>query len=131
MHILVNNSGGPPAGPLASATVDAFLDAYRRHLIANHVLAESVIPGMRASGYGRIVNVISTSVKEPIPNLGVSNTTRGAVASWAKTLADGTRALRHHRQQRTARLDEHAAHRANPRHRAKATGKSREEISPR
>jgi 3-oxoacyl-[acyl-carrier protein] reductase len=87
IHVLVNNSGGPPPGTLASATVDAFLDAYRRHLLANHVLAESVIPGMKASGYGRIVNVISTSVKQPIPGLGVSNTTRGAVASWAKTLA--------------------------------------------
>jgi 3-oxoacyl-[acyl-carrier protein] reductase len=69
------------------AAVDAFLDAYRKHLLANHVLADAVIPGMRAAGYGRIVNIISTSVKEPIAGLGVSNTTRWAVASWAKTLA--------------------------------------------
>ena len=87
VHILVNNSGGPPPGALAGATADAFLDAFRRHLLANHLLAETVIPGMKAGGYGRIVNVISTSVKQPIPGLGVSNTTRGAVASWAKTLA--------------------------------------------
>lgn len=87
VHILVNNSGGPPPGPAHGATVDAFLDAYRKHLIANHVLAETVIPGMQAAGYGRIVNIISTSVKEPIAGLGVSNTTRWAVASWAKTLA--------------------------------------------
>src|SRR6185437_14148375 len=69
------------------ATIEAFLDAYRKHLLANHVLADAVIPGMRASGYGPIVNIISTSVKEPIAGLGVSNTTRWAVASWAKTLA--------------------------------------------
>jgi 3-oxoacyl-[acyl-carrier protein] reductase len=87
VHILVNNSGGPPPGPVHGAEVDAFLDAYRKHLIANHVLAETVIPGMRDAGYGRIVNIISTSVKEPIRGLGVSNTTRWAVASWAKTLA--------------------------------------------
>lgn len=87
VQVLVNNSGGPPPGALASATVEGFLDAYRRHLLANHILAETVLPGMKAAHYGRIVNVISTSVKQPIPGLGVSNTTRGAVASWAKTLA--------------------------------------------
>ena len=87
VHILVNNSGGPPPGPAHGADVEAFLAAYRQHLIGNHVLAECVIPGMQAAGYGRIVNIISTSVKEPIPGLGVSNTTRWAVASWAKTLA--------------------------------------------
>lgn len=87
VHILVNNSGGPPPGPVHGAEVAAFLDAYRKHLIANHVRAEIVIPGMQAAGYGRIVNIISTSVKEPIAGLGVSNTTRWAVASWAKTLA--------------------------------------------
>lgn len=87
VHILVNNSGGPAPGPAHGARVEDFLDAYRKHLIANHVLAEIVIPGMQAAGYGRIVNIISTSVKEPIAGLGVSNTTRWAVASWAKTLA--------------------------------------------
>ncbi|MFC3816103.1 SDR family oxidoreductase [Lysobacter sp. GCM10012299] len=87
VHILVNNSGGPPPGPVHGAEIAAFEAAYRQHLIANHVLAESVIPGMERDGYGRIVNVISTSVKEPLQGLGVSNTTRWAVASWAKTLA--------------------------------------------
>jgi 3-oxoacyl-[acyl-carrier protein] reductase len=87
VHILVNNSGGPPPGPAHGANIDAFLDAYRKHLIANHVLAETVIPGMQAARFGRIVNIISTSVKEPIAGLGVSNTTRWAVASWSKTLA--------------------------------------------
>lgn len=87
VHILVNNTGGPPPGPVLGAEPEAFLDAYRKHLLANHVLAEAVIPGMRGDGYGRIINIISTSVKEPIRGLGVSNTTRWAVASWAKTLA--------------------------------------------
>ena len=87
VHILVNNSGGPPPGPAHGAKVEAFLDAYRKHLVANHVLAETVIPGMQAARFGRIVNIISTSVKEPIAGLGVSNTTRWAVASWSKTLA--------------------------------------------
>jgi 3-oxoacyl-[acyl-carrier protein] reductase len=87
VHILVNNSGGPPPGPVHGARVDAFLDAYRKHLLASHMLAETVIPGMQAAKYGRIVNIISTSVKEPIAGLGVSNTTRWAVASWSKTLA--------------------------------------------
>ncbi|HEY0503695.1 MAG TPA: SDR family oxidoreductase [Lysobacter sp.] len=87
VHILVNNSGGPPPGPVHGADIAAFEAAYRQHLIANHVLAETVVPGMERDGYGRIVNVISTSVKEPLQGLGVSNTTRWAVASWAKTLA--------------------------------------------
>lgn len=87
VHILVNNSGGPPPGPVFGASEDAFLAALRAHLFANQTLAGIVVPGMRASAYGRIVNIISTSVKEPIPGIGVSNITRGAVASWAKTLA--------------------------------------------
>ncbi|MDE2496688.1 MAG: SDR family oxidoreductase [Xanthomonadaceae bacterium] len=87
VHILINNSGGPPPGPAHGAQVEAFLDAYRKHLVANHVLAECVIPGMQAAHFGRIINIISTSVKEPIAGLGVSNTTRWAVASWSKTLA--------------------------------------------
>ncbi len=87
IHILVNNSGGPPGGPILEASEDDFITALTRHLLANHHLVRLLSPGMRKSGYGRIINVISTSVKEPIPGLGVSNTTRGAVASWAKTMA--------------------------------------------
>lgn len=87
VHILVNNSGGPPPGPVHGTGTTAFEAAYRQHLLANHVLAEAVIPGMQRDGWGRIVNVISTSVKEPIVGLGVSNSTRWAVAGWAKTLA--------------------------------------------
>lgn len=87
VHILVNNSGGPPPGAIHGADIAAFEAAYRQHLLGNHVLAQAVIPGMERDGYGRIVNVISTSVKEPLRGLGVSNSTRWAVASWAKTLA--------------------------------------------
>ncbi|GAA0715513.1 SDR family oxidoreductase [Dokdonella soli] len=87
VQILVNNSGGPPGGPAHTAAPDEFLRAFNQHLIGAQTLLQAVLPGMKASGYGRIVNVISTSVKEPIRNLGVSNTIRGATASWAKTLA--------------------------------------------
>ena len=87
VHILINNSGGPPPGTVRGASEGAFLAAYRAHLLANQTLAEAVVPGMQRDGYGRIVNIISTSVKEPIAGIGVSNVTRGAVASWAKTLA--------------------------------------------
>ncbi|MBO7942038.1 SDR family NAD(P)-dependent oxidoreductase, partial [Streptomyces sp. S9] len=83
----VNNTGGPPGGPAHAAEDAAYLDAFNRHLLANHALLRAVLPGMRAAQWGRVVNVISTSVKEPIAGLGVSNTIRGAVASWAKTLS--------------------------------------------
>lgn len=87
-HILVNNSGGPAAGKAIDAVTDAFLQAFNQHLICNHILTTLAVPGMKAAGYGRIINVISTSVKIPLKNLGVSNTIRGAVASWAKTMAN-------------------------------------------
>ena len=87
VHILVNNSGGPPGGPAHAAVADAFTAAFRQHLLAAQACVQAVLPGMKAAAWGRIVNVISTSVKEPIQNLGVSNTVRGAVASWAKTLS--------------------------------------------
>ncbi len=88
IHILINNTGGPPGGPITTAQTEEFTDAFSKHLICNHILASAVIPGMKASGYGRIVNVISTSVKQPLNGLGVSNTVRGAVANWAKTMAN-------------------------------------------
>ena len=86
-HILVNNSGGPAAGPILAADPAQFLAAYQQHLIASHILTQLLVPGMKKAGYGRIINVISTSVKTPIDGLGVSNTTRGAVANWSKTMA--------------------------------------------
>ena len=87
MHILVNNTGGPAGGPIANATTEAFLSAYNQHLICNHIITTALLEGMEKNGYGRIINIISTSVKSPLTGLGVSNTTRGAVANWAKTLA--------------------------------------------
>ena len=87
VHILVNNTGGPAGGKAIDAKLNEFKAAFRRHLICNQILATAVTPFMKQVGYGRIINVISTSVKAPIPGLGVSNTIRGAVASWAKTLA--------------------------------------------
>jgi len=88
IHILVNNTGGPPGGPITEAGEEAFLAAYHNHLLCNQLLAQAVFAGMKTAGYGRIINVISTSVKEPLDNLGVSNTTRWAVAGWAKTWAN-------------------------------------------
>lgn len=86
-HILVNNTGGPPAGTAIDAEIDAFRSAFNQHLVCNHLLVQHLVPGMKRVNYGRIINVISTSVKQPLPNLGVSNTVRGAVANWSKTLA--------------------------------------------
>ncbi len=88
IHILVNNTGGPPGGPITGAKVEEFVQAFHNHLICNHLLTTSVLAGMKKEGYGRIINIISTSVKAPIEGLGVSNTTRGAVANWAKTMAN-------------------------------------------
>jgi 3-oxoacyl-[acyl-carrier protein] reductase len=88
VEILVNNSGGPKAGPIIEASAESFESAFRQHLICNQVLAQALIPGMKKRGYGRIINIISTSVKTPLANLGVSNTIRLAVASWAKSLSN-------------------------------------------
>ena len=86
--ILVNNTGGPPGGLIHKAKIEEFRNAFNQHLICNHIMVEAVLDKMKAAGYGRIINVISTSVKQPLPNLGVSNTIRGAVANWSKTLAN-------------------------------------------
>lgn len=88
VHILVNNSGGPAGGPITEAKPEAFVAAFQQHLLCNHILTTLVAPGMKQAGYGRIINIISTSVKIPLKGLGVSNTIRGAVASWAKTMAN-------------------------------------------
>jgi 3-oxoacyl-[acyl-carrier protein] reductase len=88
VSVLVNNSAGPPPGAIATATASQFLDTMQQQLLAAHGLAQLLLPGMRAQRFGRIINIISTSVREPIPNLGVSNTVRSAVAAWAKTLAN-------------------------------------------
>lgn len=129
VHVLLNNTAGPPGGPAHAADPQAYLDVFRQHLVAGQVLVQAVLPGMKAAGWGRIVNVISTSVKEPIANLGVSNTVRGAVASWAKTLATelGPFGITVNNvlpgYTRTQRLDQILAERA------RATGKSEEDIA--
>lgn len=87
-HIVINNTGGPRSGEILTASLDEFDNAFTMHLKCNHVLAQATIPFMKEAGFGRIVNIISTSVKEPIPGLGVSNTIRGAVGNWSKTLAE-------------------------------------------
>jgi 3-oxoacyl-[acyl-carrier protein] reductase len=87
IHILLNNTGGPAAGPVFEAKPDEFLKAMTQHVLCNQVLAQAVAPGMREVKYGRIINIISTSVLSPIKGLGVSNTIRAAVANWARTLA--------------------------------------------
>jgi 3-oxoacyl-[acyl-carrier protein] reductase len=88
VHILINNSGGPPGGPAHAAKLDEYQQAFSRLLLSGQTLVQALWPGMKAAGYGRIINVISTSVKEPIKGLGVSNTIRWAVAGWSKTLAN-------------------------------------------
>ncbi|HSF90251.1 MAG TPA: SDR family oxidoreductase [Saprospiraceae bacterium] len=88
IHILVNNTGGPPAGSILDADIVAFKHAFEQHLLAYHLIAQLIVPGMKSVAYGRIINVISTSVKQPLHGLGVSNTIRAAVANWSKTLAN-------------------------------------------
>ncbi len=87
VQILVNNTAGPPPGPAHAAPPAEYLRTFQRHLVGGQILVQAVLDGMKEAAFGRIVNVISTSVREPIANLGVSNTVRGAVASWAKTLS--------------------------------------------
>jgi len=86
-EILVNNTGGPASGPIFDAKVEDFLAGFTQHILCNQLLVQTLAPGMKERNYGRIINIISTSVKQPIPGLGVSNTIRAAVANWARTLA--------------------------------------------
>ncbi len=88
VDVLVNNTGGPPAGLAIDAGLDEFVSAFSTHLLCNHILVQATVPGMKRGTYGRIINIISTSVKIPIKGLGVSNSIRGAVANWSKTLAN-------------------------------------------
>lgn len=87
-QVLVNNTGGPAGGTALDAKPEEFTAAFSAHLICNHILVQALVPGMKQAGYGRIINIISTSVKQPLKNLGVSNTVRAAVANWSKTLAN-------------------------------------------
>jgi 3-oxoacyl-[acyl-carrier protein] reductase len=88
VHILVNNTGGPPSGLIQNAKVEEFIQAFNNHLVCNHILVQALMEGMKKEQYGRVINIISTSVKIPLKNLGVSNTIRAAVANWSKTLSN-------------------------------------------
>ncbi|HYJ63631.1 MAG TPA: SDR family oxidoreductase [Parafilimonas sp.] len=88
IHILINNAGGPPSAPMIDTDAAEIEKAFRTHVISSHILAQLVVPGMKAAGFGRIVNITSASVKQPITGLGISNTVRAAVANWGKTLAN-------------------------------------------
>jgi 3-oxoacyl-[acyl-carrier protein] reductase len=88
IEILINNTGGPKPGPIINAAEDEFTSAFNQHVIGNQLISAALIPGMKSKGYGRIINIVSTSVRTPLANLGVSNTIRAAVASWAKTLSN-------------------------------------------
>ncbi|MGA2296141.1 MAG: SDR family oxidoreductase [FCB group bacterium] len=87
IHILINNSGGPAPGPIHTAEPESFFNAFNQHLIMNQLLIKKILPGMKKENFGRIINIISISVKQPVDNLGVSNTIRGAMSSWSKTLS--------------------------------------------
>lgn len=87
VHVLVNNTGGPPPGSISEAAPSDFVKYFEQHIVCNQILVQHCLPSMKADQYGRIINVISTTVRIPIENLGISNTVRGAVASWAKTLS--------------------------------------------
>jgi len=88
IHILVNNAGGPPPAPMIETDAAEIEKAFRTHVISSHVITQLLVPGMKAAAFGRIINIVSTAVKEPINGLGISNLVRAAVANWAKTLAN-------------------------------------------
>jgi len=87
IDILINNAGGPAPGILANAEISEFISAFERHLFFSHLLVKLLTPKMKSNHWGRIINIISVSVRQPIDNLGISNTLRGAMASWSKTLS--------------------------------------------
>lgn len=88
IHILINNAGGPPSAPLLDIDAAEIETSFRTLLVSSHILAQLLVPGMQKAGFGRIINIVSTSVKQPINGLGISNLVRAAVANWAKTLAN-------------------------------------------
>lgn len=87
-HVLVHNTGGPKAGPLLEKSEDELLATFERHQLTAHMLVRLLLPGMKEAGYGRFINILSTSVREPIDGLGLSNTIRAGMVGWAKTIAN-------------------------------------------
>ncbi|HSD24848.1 MAG TPA: SDR family oxidoreductase [Solirubrobacterales bacterium] len=88
VEILVANTGGPPGGGALDNSLDEWEEAFRSLVLAPRVLIEAVLPGMRERGWGRIVNVSSSSIREPIPGLALSNANRMAALGLLETLAD-------------------------------------------
>lgn len=88
IHILVNNSGGPRGGRLVDASVDQLFEAFRTHVGVSQSLVQWLSPKMKEANYGRVINIVSTSVRQPINGLGVSNVIRAAMSGWNKTLSN-------------------------------------------
>lgn len=87
IHILVNNTGGPSPGLLYTSKVEPLQIAFQQHVMSAQKLINLILPTMIENHFGRIINIVSVGMREPIENLGVSNTIRGAMGSWAKTLS--------------------------------------------
>jgi 3-oxoacyl-[acyl-carrier protein] reductase len=87
VHVVVHNTGGPPGGPLIEVGEAELLHYFARHVASAQLLVKKTLPGMVEAGYGRFIQIVSTSVREPIPGLGLSNTIRAAMGGWAKSLS--------------------------------------------
>lgn len=87
IDILVNNTGGPPPGPITAVTAETWTQQFETMVRRVITLTGELLPAMRERGWGRVLTLASTSVVEPIPNLGISNTLRSALVGWSKTLA--------------------------------------------
>src|SRR5215510_2485568 len=87
VSILVNNCGGPPAGTFDTITEKQWSESFEQVFLSALRLTRAVLPMMRAAKWGRVINIVSSSVEQPIPGLIVSNAFRPALAGWAKTLA--------------------------------------------
>ncbi len=88
VDVLVTNTGGPPAGPFESHSAEAWRTAVRQNLESVVELSRGVLPGMKERRWGRIINVTSIAVKQPVDNLILSNSVRAAVTGFARTLAN-------------------------------------------
>jgi 3-oxoacyl-[acyl-carrier protein] reductase len=87
VDIIINNTGGPPAGAALDKSLDDFQTTFEMHLLANHFLAQKAFEGMKKKRWGRIINILSSTIKQPKTSMVLSNSIRAAVANWAKTLA--------------------------------------------
>ena len=88
IDILVNNTGGPPPGVVTAIDSGTWYRQFDQMVMSLIRLTGRLLPGMRARGWGRILTVASSSVIQPIPNLGISNTLRAAIVAWSKSLSN-------------------------------------------